>query len=170
METEMAKASNAAFEADFSKVPDFSKFYTDFNKAAADFGKLFVNGKAPMFDIEALIASQRKNVEALTVANQLAFEGVQTVLRREAEIVRDAVEEMAKVGREFAAASSLEDKLAKQAEIAKSSFETALANLRELSGLVQKTSDQAVSVISKRVVDNLDEVKDALAHKTNGKK
>lgn len=165
----MAKASNAAFEADFTKVPDFSKFYTDFNKAAADFGKLFVNGKAPMFDVEAAIASQRKNVEALTVANQVAFEGVQTVLRREVEIVRDAVEELTNVAKEIAAAGSFEEKVAKQAEIAKSSFETALANFRELSGLVQKTSDQAVSVISKRVVDNFDEVKSALA-KTNGKK
>jgi phasin family protein len=166
----MAKASNAAFEADFTKVPDFSRFYTDFNKAAADFGKLFVNGKAPIFDVEAAIASQRKNVEALTVANQVAFEGAQTVLRREVEIVRDAVEGLTNVAKEIAAAGSFEEKLAKQAEIAKSSFETALANFRELSGLVQKTSDQAVSVISKRVVDNLDEVKSAMAAKTNGKK
>jgi len=166
----MAKATNAAFEAEFPKVPDFSKFYTDFNKAAADFGKLFVNGKAPMFDVEAAIALQRKNVEALTVANQVAFEGVQTVLRREVEIVRDAVEEFTNVAKEIAAASSFEEKVAKQAEIAKSSFETALANFRELSGLVQKTSDQAVSVISKRVVDNLDEVKSAMAAKANGKK
>src|SRR5262249_4319601 len=156
--------------AETLKTPDFSRFYTDFNKAAGEFGKFFINGKAPLFDVEAAIASQRKNVEALTMANRVAFEGVQAIMRRQAELVRETVEELSKASKEFTAAGSAEDKLAKQAELAKSAFETALANARELSEIAQKASEEAVSVISKRVVDNFDEVKTALQHKVNGKK
>lgn len=164
----MAKA-NTLFDTEAFKVPDFTKFYGDFNKAAADFGKLFVNGKTP-FDFEAAIASQRKNVEAFTAANRIAVEGTQAVLRRQAELVREAIEELSSVSKEFTAAGSPEDKLLKQTELAKSAFETALANVRELSGLVQKASDEAVSVISKRVVDNFDEMKTALQPKAAAKK
>ena len=66
--------------------------------------------------------------------------------------------------------AEVEDKLVKQTELAKSAFETALANVRELGGLVQKTSDEAVSVISKRVVDNFDEMKSALQPRAVAKK
>jgi len=165
----MAKSS-PLLDAETLKTPDFSRFYTDFNKAAGEFGKFFINGKAPLFDVEAAIASQRKNVEALTMANRVAFEGVQAILRRQAELVRETVDEMSKASKEFTAAGSAEDKLAKQAELAKSAFETALANARELSEIAQKAGEEAVSVISKRVVDNFDEVKTALQHKVNGKK
>jgi phasin family protein len=165
----MAKANNPMFDTESFKVPDFAKFYGDFNKAAADFGKLFVNGKTP-FDFEAAIASQRKNVEAFTAANRIAVEGTQAVLRRQAELVREAIEELSSVSKEFTAAGSAEDKFLKQTELAKTAFETALANVRELSGLVQKASDEAVSVISKRVVDNFEEVKSALQPKVAAKK
>ena len=157
----MAKTTSS-FESEAFKVPDFTKFYGDFNKAAADFGKLFVNGRTP-FDFEAAIATQRKNVEAFTAANRIAVEGTQALLRRQAELVREAFEELTSVSKEFTAAGSAEDRLVKQAELAKAAFESAIANVRELQGLVQKASDEAVSVISKRVVDNFDEVKSLLS-------
>src|SRR4029450_410848 len=110
----MAKATNPLFDTEAFKVPDFTKFYGDFNKAAADFGKLFVNGKSPMFDFEAAIAAQRQNVEAFTAATRIAVEGPQAVLRRQAELVREAIEELSSVSKEFTAAGSREDKLLEQ--------------------------------------------------------
>lgn len=166
----MAKAAPSFFDAESVKMPDFSKYYTDFNKMFVDFGKGFANGKAPMFDVEAAIASQRKNVEALTAANQVAFQGVQAVIRRQAELVREAVEEFGKVSKEFTATVSTEDKMAKQADLAKATFESALANAREIGTMVQKVSDEAVELLSKRVVANFDEVKSALTPKVAGKR
>ena len=68
----MAKATAGFFDPEFMKVPDFSQFnqfYADFNKSFGEYGKLFGNGKLPGFDVEAMIAAQRKNIEALTAAN-----------------------------------------------------------------------------------------------------
>ena len=162
----MAKAQNS-FETSGVKFPDFSQLYTDYNRYFGDFSKLWQNGKA--FDVEGFVASQRKNVEALTAANQLAFEGVQALVRRQAEIVRENVEELTKITRELTAAGSPEDKLAKQTQLAKEAFENALGHVRELTGLVQKSSSQAVDVLSKRVADNLDEVKAAFTKANGGK-
>jgi phasin family protein len=162
----MAKAQNS-FETSGVKFPDFSQLYADYNRYFGDFSKLWQNGKA--FDVEGFVASQRKNVEALTAANQLAFEGVQALVRRQAEIVRENVEELTKITRELTAAGSPEDKLVKQTQMAKEAFENALGHVRELTGLVQKSSSQAVEVLSKRVADNLDEVKAAITKANGGK-
>jgi phasin family protein len=161
----MAKASAGFFDPEFMKVPDFTQFYADFNKSFAEYGKLFGNGKLPGFDVDMLIAAQRKNVEALTAANQVAFEGVQTIAKRQIEIARKAIDELSVVAKELTVAGTPEDKFARQAALAKESFEAAVANLRELTGIAQKANSQAVDLLSKRVVENLDEVKSAFAPK-----
>ena len=85
----MAKAQHA-HETAGVKFPDFTQLYADYSRFVGDFGKFFQNGKAPMFDVEKMIAVQRKNVEALTVANQLAFEGAHTVARPSAATANSA--------------------------------------------------------------------------------
>jgi phasin family protein len=102
-----------------------------------------VNGKAPSFDFDAVFALQRKNVEAFTAANQLAFDGVKAVAQRQAEIARKAFEEFGKVTKELTAAGTPEDKFAKQADLAKSAFEEALANMREVADTPQKSQSEA---------------------------
>jgi phasin family protein len=116
-----------------------------------------------------LMSYQRKNFEALTVANQRAFEGVQAIAKAQAEFVREAAEEMQKVAKEIVGAGSTEDKLVKQTAVAKGAFETAVANVNELAGLVQKSNAETFEVIRKRVVENFDEVKAAFEPKTSKK-
>ena len=170
----MAKTTSAAaeqpdylkpdyFKPDFFKVPDFGQFQADFSRWVGDFSKSFANGKAPSMDLEGLFASQRKNFEAFTNANQLAFNGVKAVAQRQAEVAREAVEEFQKFAKDLAAPASAEEKLAKQAEVAKSAFEHSLATMREMTETLQKSNTQAIEVISKRVADSFDEVKTAFA-------
>jgi phasin family protein len=97
--------------------------------------------------------------------DQLAFQGAQAVFRRQVELVREAFDKFGAVSKDFVAPGSAEEKLAKQAELSKAAFESALANAREIGELVQKTSEDAIEVISKRVAANFDEVKAALKTK-----
>ena len=156
-------AKTQTIETEFAKVPDFTQMQAEFSKWAGDFSKFFVNGKAPSFDFDAAFALQRKNVEAFTAANQVAFDGVKAVASRQAEISRKAFEEFGKVAKELTAAGTPEDKFAKQAELAKSAFEEALSNLRELVDTLQKSQSEAVDVLTKRAVANIDDVKAAVA-------
>lgn len=127
--------------------------FLDMDKFMADF-------RLPSFDVEAMLAMQRKNVEALTQANQLAVEGVQAVARRQAEIAREAVEEASNATRELFQSKSPEDRLAKQAELAKLVIEKAVSNIRELTEIVSKANADAFGVINKRVTEGFDEVRD----------
>jgi hypothetical protein len=53
---------------------DITKMMADFDpsKMAEEFTKMAGNYKMPTFDVEAIMASQRKNIEALSTANQAA--------------------------------------------------------------------------------------------------
>ncbi|RJF84997.1 phasin family protein [Azospirillum cavernae] len=128
-----------------------------------DPSKFMGDFKLPGVDVEAILSSQRKNIEALTAANQLAAEGFQAVLRRQAEIVRSSVEEASSFVNDVLSASTPEAKAAKQAELVKAAFEKALANARELAELVTKSNTEAADVLSKRVSESLEELKSAVA-------
>ena len=57
-----------------------------------DLTKMMGQFKMPGIDANAMVRAGRKNMEALVAANQLAAEGLQTVARRQAEIMRENVE------------------------------------------------------------------------------
>jgi phasin family protein len=153
-----------AQQPQFAAVNDqFNDFYAGYSKMFGEFGKMFGNGRAPMFDMAALLDAQRKNIDALSAANRLALEGVQAVAQRQGELFRQAVQNFSGVTREIAAEASPEQKFARQAEFAKASFEDAVSNFGEIADLAQKSGAQALAVINKRIVENFDDVKSTFA-------
>jgi phasin family protein len=126
--------------------------FMDFTKIAGQF-------KMPNFGADALIEAQRKNIEAVTAANRIALEGVQALTQRQVEIVRQAWDESASAVEKLSAAGKPEEKLAKQAELAKQVLEHGLANLRELTEMGAKSNSEAAELISQRVVEGFDEMK-----------
>ncbi|HYG84955.1 MAG TPA: phasin family protein [Azospirillum sp.] len=129
-----------------------------------DFSKVLGDLKVPGVDVDSILSTQRKNIEAVTAANQLAIEGLQAVLRRQAEILRQSLEEAGNAASEVIAAGSPEEKAAKQAELLKTAFEKSLSNIRELAEMVAKSNTEAADVLAKRVSESLDEVKTAIAN------
>jgi phasin family protein len=125
-----------------------------------DVGKAFAGFTFPGLDVESIVASQRKNLEALTQANQLAVEGVQAVARRQVEIARETVDEVSSLVREWTQPGAPEERMAKNAEYAKQAFEKGVANARELAELVTKANTEAFSVIQKRVAEGFEELRD----------
>jgi len=126
-----------------------------------DVTKVMSDFRVPGVDLEAVAASQRKNIEAFTQANQLAVEGVQAVVRRQAEIARQAMEEFSTMFKDFVQPNgSPEDRIAKQAEYSKQALEKGISNARELTELMTKANTEAFNVLNKRVTETLDEVRD----------
>jgi phasin family protein len=123
---------------------------------------MFSEFKIPGFDMQGLMATQRRNIEAVTTANQLAIEGVQAVMRRQSEILRQMVEESSTVLRDMMATGAPEQKIAQQTEVVKTAFEKALGNLRELTEMVAKSNTEAADVLTKRVGESLTELKSSL--------
>lgn len=127
-----------------------------------DVTKLMGDFKVPGVDLEVLVASQKKNIEALTQANKTAFEGMQALAKRQAELLRQTMEEVTAAGKQMAEPGTAQEKAAKQAEMAKNAFERALENMREMSEMVTKANDEAAKLLNKRFMQMLDEYRDAL--------
>jgi phasin family protein len=128
-----------------------------------DVGKAFAGFAFPGFDVESLIATQRKNFEAFTQANQVAVEGLQTLLKREIEIATAAIDEASMALKELTAPGGAEEKLAKNADLAKASYDKVLANTRELTELVAKTNEEAFGVLNRRLTESFEEFKELAA-------
>ncbi len=141
---------------------DFSKF--DLSKF--DMTKMLGDVKIPGFDMQAVMDAQRKNIEALTAANQAAVQGMQAVAQRQAEILSQTINEVSTIAQQLANASTNPQELTtKQAEIARKAFEQALANARELAEIVSKSNTEAFAIINKRVTESLQELKSLVAAK-----
>lgn len=130
-------------------------------KSQSDIRRLMGEWRLPNIDLDAVAQSQRKNIEALTQANQLALEGTQAWVRRNLELARQGMEELSTMLTEVTKPTgSMEDRLARQAEYSKKAIEKGLANLRDLAELVTKANSEALGVLTKRVSESLEEVRD----------
>jgi phasin family protein len=124
-----------------------------------DFSKAFGDFRVPGLDVEAIADAQRKNLEAMTQANQLAVEGIRALAQRQAEIMQHALEDASVLWRDLMQLSAPEDRLVKQTEAAKQAFDKGMANMRELNELGTKAGIDVFSVVARRVSESFDDVR-----------
>jgi phasin family protein len=125
-----------------------------------DVTKMMADFRFRPFDVEALMASQRRNIEALSQANQLAVEGMQAVAKRQIEVARQAIEDVSTLLRDLAQPASAEDRIAKNTEYAKQMLEKSINHGREITLLATKAGSEAADVLRKRASEGLDEFRD----------
>ena len=122
-----------------------------------DFSKVWADVKIPELNVDALIAAQQKNIEAMNMANKTAVDGWQAFAKKQAELWQTAVEDTGALAQDVAAAKEPADKIAKQAEFAKSSIEAGISNAREAQEMAAKTTNKTVDIVSKRWVESVEE-------------
>jgi phasin family protein len=134
---------------------------TPSGEATGDLRRVTGEWRIPNIDLEAVAQSQRRNIEALTHANQLALESTQAWMRRNLELARQGMEDLQAMMSELTKPNgSMEDRIARQAEYSKKAVEKGLANFRDLADLVTKANSDAMNVLTKRVTESLEEVRD----------
>ena len=126
----------------------------------AEFHKLFADMKFPaMGGMETFLAAQRRNMEVLSAANRVALEGAQMVAKRHMEIMQQTMSEMTETMRDFASPESPQVRAAKQAEMLKTAYERAVAHIKELADLIQKSNSEALHMLNQRFTEAMEEVK-----------
>jgi phasin family protein len=113
----------------------------------------------PMPDVEAVLATHKRNLAALTEANRLALEGAQVVARRHMEIMQSTMSELSETLKELTTTTNPTSRAAKHAELLKQAFETSVANSRELADLIQKSNHEALSKLNSRFSEAMTEMK-----------
>ena len=124
-----------------------------------DVTKMFADFRFRPFDVEAVWAAQRRNIEALSQANQLAVEGVHALAKRQIEMTQQTLEDFSTLVREMAQPVSTEDRIAKHTEFTKKMIDKGLTHGREVAALAAKAGTEATEVLQKRTTEGLDEMR-----------
>ncbi|HLE66103.1 MAG TPA: TIGR01841 family phasin [Burkholderiales bacterium] len=129
-----------------------------------DIGKILEQLKVPGIDMQAIMEARRKDVEALTQANQMAYESMQALARREAEILQQTMSEWQAAMAAMAGKNPAE-MASKGTELATQAFGKALTNMRELAEMASKSQAQAYEVLNRRFQENLEDLRKMLQPK-----
>ena len=124
-----------------------------------DVTKIFTDFRFRPFDVEAVWAAQRRNIEALSQANQLAVESVQAVAKRQFELTRETFEGFSALMRDLSTPASTEDRIAKNTEYVKQMMEKGVSHGREIATIAAKAGTEATAVLQKRASESLDEMR-----------
>jgi phasin family protein len=124
-----------------------------------DFQSMLNNAKMPGLDVEAILAAQKKNVEAVIGANQIVAEGYQAVAKRQAEIGQATLQDVKDRFAELMSGASPEERMAKQVELVKFSIEQASQSMHEVSEVLRKSQAEAFALIKRRMDESFEEIK-----------
>ena len=133
------------------------KTFNGENHPGWDFAKLWSNLRLPDLDVTDVITAQKKNIDAINLANKAAVEGWQAITKKQASLWQSTLERGGMVAQDVAAAQGTSDKLAMQAAFATSSIEEGISNVRDAHELVAKTTNKAMDIVSKRIIEGLEE-------------
>ncbi|MEM9196539.1 MAG: TIGR01841 family phasin [Pseudomonadota bacterium] len=126
---------------------------------APDFAKMMSDMKLPAMKPEELMATQKKNMDALMAANKAAAAGYQDLFKKQVAIFEDTMSEAQKHISDFDASKMPADGT-KQAEIAQAAMEKALSNMTALAEAAQKANQEAFEIVTARIKASMDEIRE----------
>jgi phasin family protein len=128
-----------------------------------EFTKMLEQFKLPGFDVPAIMEARRKDVEALVTANQTALQGMQSLGQKQAEMLRTTLGELQSLANQMSASGG--PQAANTAELVQQTLHKALADMQELAQAAYQTQAETYAVITKRVEENIQELKTLLQQK-----
>ncbi|MET3521934.1 phasin family protein [Mesorhizobium abyssinicae] len=135
-----------------AKQPESDSFLDMFSRFGRDL-------KVPNVDVEAIISHHRKNLEALEKSARAGAAGASSLLSRQREMMQDALREITDLAQNYRAPGDPQELMARQAEFARKSFETALKNAGEVAEMARKSGTESIEILRERIKDAMAEIR-----------
>jgi phasin family protein len=133
------------------------------NNLFAEYTKLVSQFKLPGIDVNAILEARRKDIEALAEANMTALAGAQSLGQKQAEILRSTMAELQAAVTRFTAGGGKLD--ASAGEVVQKALQKTLVDMQELADTAYRAQSDSLAVVSKRVSENIEELKTLLQPK-----
>jgi phasin family protein len=130
-----------------------------------DVTQLLSQFRLPGVDVGAVMESRRKDIEAVMAANRHAYEGMQQLAQRQAEMFKEALSEWQSATQDMMSAPSSAAGTTKQVEFGKQALAKVLENMRELAEMAARSQTEAFEVVNRRFHESLDELKSSMQQK-----
>jgi phasin family protein len=115
----------------------------------ADMTKTMQEFKVPGFDMAPIIESRSKDMKALVEANRAAYEAMQALVRKQTEMVTEAMQGIQD--------SANAPDPARQTALVSDAYQKALADMKDLAEMARKAQIDAMAIITKRGTQSLAE-------------
>ena len=118
----------------------------------------------PKVDREQILKSHRKNLEALSEAQKMAFEVIKNIAQLQAQFVRQTFEEMNESMREVIHNPTSREKLSAHVDTVKKSMSKAIDHHSNLSDILLKSNLDVYKLVQERFKDHADSLKKTASH------
>ncbi|MER8368095.1 TIGR01841 family phasin [Mesorhizobium sp. M1378] len=135
-----------------AKRPESESFIDMFSKFGRDL-------KLPNVDVEAILAHNRKNLEALEKSARASAAGASALLSRQREMLQDTLREITDMAQNYRAPGNPQEMMQKQAAFARRSFETALKNAGEMAELARASGTESIEILRSRIKEAMEEIR-----------
>ena len=113
-------------------------------------------------DFSTMMESGRKTLQAITEAQQVAIESIQTIAQRQGEILSQFVQDQSAIAKDIVTEGTPEEKVARSADMMRKNYEKTINASREVADMLGKSTREASDIINKRVTAAFSELKDSV--------
>ena len=135
-----------------AKKPQSESFMDMFSNLGRDL-------KLPSMDVEAILSHHRKNLEALQKSASATATGAQNLMAKQRQILQETMSEITDMAQSYRASGNPQEMMAKQADFARRSFETAVKNASEVAEIVKKSGTESVEILRERIRETMEEIR-----------
>jgi len=134
--------------------------HEDVKGASLDIRGILERVKLPGFDLDGFLESRKLDIDSVTRGTSAAFVGAQTVVEKQAELLKTVLTEVGDALRKLPQeAAKPADIIRKQQELASEALSSALASMKEIADTVGKSQSEVLEIVSNRVRSNVEEIR-----------
>jgi phasin family protein len=113
----------------------------------------------PKLNVDELLQTQKKNIDALGQSAKVAAQGAQSVAQKQREVLEAGLREAAMLAREYKPLGKVHENIALQTEFARKVFEIAVRGAQESASTARQSTTEAVKIIQDRVKESFEEIR-----------
>jgi phasin family protein len=112
----------------------------------------------PKFDVDKLIETHKKNIDALNQSAKVAAQGAESVAQKQREVLEAGLREATALAREYKPLGKVHENITAQTEFASKVLEITLKGAADSATTARQSTADAVKVIQDRVKDSVEEI------------
>ncbi len=117
----------------------------------------------PKVNVDQLVETQKKNLEALSQSAKVAAQGAQSVAQKQREVMEAGLREATAFAREFKPLGMVHENLALQTEFARKVFEITVKGAQETATTARQSGADAAKIIQDRMKESFEELRGSIS-------
>jgi phasin family protein len=113
----------------------------------------------PQVDVDKLIDTNRKNLEALAESAKVAAGAAQSMAQKQREVMEAGLREAQAFARDYKPLGDARENLARQTEFVRKVFDVSVQGARDTAEMSRQSTSEAVKIIQERMKASLEEVR-----------